>query len=176
MDFHLAQVNIALPLEPLDSARLRGFVDQLEPVNALADAAPGFVWRLQTEDGDATAIRPYEDDRLLINISVWESVEAFAGFVYGSAHAEVMRQRRAWFVPMRESYAAAWWLPAGTIPTPAEAVERLDHLRAHGPTEHAFTVAKPFPRARQQRADRSPRRLDLHRLASERTFAYSRSA
>jgi heme-degrading monooxygenase HmoA len=146
MDYHLAQVNIALPLEPLDSARLQGFVDELEPVNAIADAAPGFVWRLQTEDGDATAIRPYEDDRLLINLSVWESLEAFAGFVYGTAHAEVMRQRRKWFVPMREMYAAAWWLPAGTIPTPTEAVERLDHLRRHGPTERAFTVAKPFPR------------------------------
>src|SRR6476619_6376066 len=109
MDHHLAQVNIALPLEPLDSERLQGFVDQLEPINALADAAPGFVWRLQTEDGDATAIRPYADDRLLINLSVWESLEAFAGFVYGTAHADVMRQRRSWFVPMRESYAAAWW-------------------------------------------------------------------
>jgi heme-degrading monooxygenase HmoA len=146
MNYHVAQVNIALPLEPLDSERLQGFVDQLEPINALADTAPGFVWRLQTEDGDATAVRPYEDDRLIINLSVWESLEAFAGFVYGTAHAEVMRQRRKWFVPMRETYAAAWWLPAGTIPIPAEAVARLELLRQHGPTDQAFSVAKPFAR------------------------------
>lgn len=141
----LAQLNIGLPVAPLTEPELAGFVEALEPVNALADAAPGFVWRLQTEDGDATAIRPYEDERLLINMSVWESLEAFAGFVYGAEHAAVMRRRRQWFVPMRESYAAAWWLPAGTIPTPADAVERLDHLRAHGPSDYAFTVAKPFP-------------------------------
>jgi heme-degrading monooxygenase HmoA len=145
MDHHIAQVNIALPMEPLDSKRLQGFVDQLEPINALADAAPGFVWRLQTEDGDATAIRPYDDDRVIINLSVWESLAAFADFVYGSAHAQVMRQRRRWFVPMRETYSAAWWIAANRFPTPAEAVDRLEHVRRHGATEHAFTVAKPFP-------------------------------
>jgi heme-degrading monooxygenase HmoA len=146
VDHHVAQVNIALPLEPPGSELLQSFMDQLEPINALADAAPGFIWRLQTEDGDATAIRPYEDERLLINMSVWESLEAFAGFVYGTDHAAVMRQRRQWFVPMRESYSAAWWIEAGAIPTPADAVARLDHLRAHGSSEYAFTVAKPFPR------------------------------
>jgi heme-degrading monooxygenase HmoA len=145
MNYHLAQVNVALPLEPLDSARLQGFVDQLEPINALADAAPGFVWRLQTEDGDATAIRPFDDERMIINLSVWESLEAFADFVYGPEHAAVMRRRRAWFVPMRESYAAAWWLPAGSVPSPAEAIDRLEFLRANGPSAYAFSVAKPFP-------------------------------
>ena len=142
--YHLAQVNIALPLEPLDSERLRGFVEMLEPVNALADAAPGFVWRLQTEDGDATAIRAFDDDRLIMNMTVWESVETFAAFVFGAEHAAVMRQRRQWFVPM-QLYTTAWWIPAGTLPTPADAVARLETLRRLGPTPEAFTIKRPFP-------------------------------
>ena len=142
--FHLAQVNIGLPLEPLESERLRGFVEVLEPINGLADRSPGFVWRLQTEDGDATAIRVFEDERLIMNMSVWESIEAFAGFVYGPEHSVVMRQRRDWFVPMRV-YTAAWWIPAGTLPTPTDAVARLDLLRRHGPTQDAFTIKRPFP-------------------------------
>jgi heme-degrading monooxygenase HmoA len=145
MAYHVAQINVGLPLEPLDSARLADFVAALDPVNALADAAPGFVWRLQTEDGNATAIRVLDDDRLIVNMSVWESVEALAAFVYRSAHTGVMRRRREWFVPMRESVTALWWVPAGTVPTVAEAETRLRHLRAHGPTPHAFTFRDPFP-------------------------------
>jgi hypothetical protein len=145
MAYHVAQINVGLPLEPLDSARLADFVAALDPVNALADAAPGFVWRLQTEDGNATAIRVLDDDRLIVNMSVWESVEALGAFVYRSAHTGVMRRRREWFVPMRESVTALWWVPAGTVPTVAEAETRLRHLRAHGPTPHAFTFRDPFP-------------------------------
>jgi hypothetical protein len=142
--YHLAQVNIGLPIEPVESERLRGFVEMLEPINALADAAPGFVWRLQTEDGDATAIRAFEDERLIMNMSVWDSVESFAAFVYGAEHGAVMRQRRQWFVPM-QVYTAAWWIPAGTLPTPADAVARLEMLRELGPTPEAFTIKRPFP-------------------------------
>ncbi len=143
--YQLAQVNIGLPLEPVESERLRGFVEMLEPINALADVAPGFVWRLQTEDGDATAIRAFDDDRLIMNMSVWESVETFAAFVYGPEHSAVMRQRKQWFTTMRV-YTCAWWIPAGTLPTPADAVSRLDTVRRLGPTPEAFTVAKPFRR------------------------------
>jgi heme-degrading monooxygenase HmoA len=143
--FHLAQVNIGLPIEPVESERLAGFVAMLEPINALADAAPGFVWRLQTEDGDATAVRAFEDERLLMNMSVWESVETFGAFVYGPQHAAVMKQRRQWFVPMRELYTALWWIPAGAVPTPRDAVHRLDVLRAHGPSADAFTLTRAFP-------------------------------
>lgn len=141
----LAQLNIALPVEPLTSARLAGFMELLDPVNALADAAPGFVWRLQTEDGDATAVRGFGDDRLIVNMSVWESLEALAGFVFGGFHAEVMRRRREWFSRSREPYTVLWWVPAGSRPTVAEAEERLDSLRRHGPTPFAFTVRHPFP-------------------------------
>jgi hypothetical protein len=143
---HLAQLNIGLPIEPVDSQRLAGFMAQLEPINALADAAPGFVWRLQTEDGDATAIRPFEDDRLIVNMSVWRSVEDLADFVYRTAHAAVMRQRRQWFVPMREAYTVLWWVPAGHRPSLEDATARLEMLRTSGPSAAAFTLQRPFPR------------------------------
>lgn len=143
--WHLAQVNIALPVEPLDSAALAGFVAKLEPVNALADGAPGFVWRLQTEDGDATAIRAFGDDRLIVNMSVWESIEALWAYVYDGGHLEVMRRRREWFTRMAESHMVLWWLPAGEAPSVAEAERRLAMLQAEGPTPHAFTFKRRFP-------------------------------
>ncbi|MHA3704867.1 DUF3291 domain-containing protein [Jatrophihabitans sp. YIM 134969] len=145
--YQLAQVNVGVPLEPLDSERLRGFVEQLEPVNALADAAPGFVWRLQTEEGDATSLQPDPaNPDLIINMSVWESTEALTDFVYRGHHAAAMRGRREWFVPMREAFTCAWWIPAGTRPTMPEAMARLDLLRASGPCRQAFTLQRPFPR------------------------------
>jgi hypothetical protein len=145
MPLHIAQVNVSLPIEPLDTPRLADFVAALEPINALADTAPGFVWRLQTEDGNATAVRVLDDDRLIVNLSVWESIEALGEFVFRTAHTDVMRRRREWFVPMRESMTALWWIPAGTTPTVADAEDRLRHLREHGPTPHAFTFRAPFP-------------------------------
>jgi hypothetical protein len=143
--FHLAQVNLATLRAPLDSPELAGFVAQLEPVNALADQSHGFVWRLQTEDGDATAIRPFEDDRVIVNLSVWASLEALRTFVYASRHLDVMRQRRAWFHRMPDPFMALWWVPAGTIPTVAEAKDRLELLARRGPTAAAFTLRAPFP-------------------------------
>lgn len=145
MAFHVAQINVSRPAEPLDSPRLADFVAALAPINALADAAAGFVWRLQTEDGNATAIRVLDDDTLIVNMSVWESIDALGAFVYRSPHTGVMRRRREWFVPMRESITALWWVPAGTVPTVADGERRLRHLRAHGPTPTAFTLRMPFP-------------------------------
>ncbi|HEV3496261.1 MAG TPA: DUF3291 domain-containing protein, partial [Actinomycetes bacterium] len=137
--------NIGRMLAPLDSAQLAPFVEALEPVNALADRAPGFVWRLQTEDGDATAIRPFEDDRVMVNLSVWASLEALRTFVYASQHLEAMRHRRQWFHRMADPYLALWWVPAGTIPSVAEAKERLELLARQGATADAFTFRAPFP-------------------------------
>jgi Domain of unknown function (DUF3291) len=144
-DHQLAQVNVAVLKEPLDSPLLEGFVAALEPINALADAAPGFVWRLQTEDGDATAIRAFDDERILVNLSVWESLESLGEFAYRSRHAVVMRQRRTWFHKMGEAYLALWWVPVGHRPSVAEARHRVDHLRLHGPTPHAFTFRRSYP-------------------------------
>ncbi len=143
--YDLAQVNIARLLEPLDSARLADFVEALAPINAVADRSPGFVWRLQTEDGNATAVRAFDDEHMIVNMSTWESLEALADYVYRSDHTAVMRRRRAWFHQMAEVYMALWWAPAGHIPTVAEAQERLRHLQAHGPTPFAFTFRSAFP-------------------------------
>lgn len=140
---HVAQVNIALPKAPIDSPLLEEFAELLDPINALADRSPGFVWRLQTEDGDATAVRGFGDDRLIVNMSVWESVDALAEFVYRSGHVDVMRRRREWFERIR-LYMVLWWVQAGHVPTVTEAEERLEHLRHHGPTPYAFTFKQRF--------------------------------
>lgn len=151
MDYVVAQVNVGRLVAPLDSPQLADFVAWLDPVNAVADDAPGFVWRLQTEDGDATALRAFEHDAegadggILINMSVWESVEDLAAFVYGDAHLAVLRRRREWFERLKDIYAAAWWVPRGHVPTIHEAEQRVKHLRAHGPTPHAFTLKVHFP-------------------------------
>jgi heme-degrading monooxygenase HmoA len=143
--FHLAQVNIARMKAPLESPLLAGFVARLDEINALADGSPGFVWRLQTGEGNATYLRPYEDDRILFNMSVWESVEALKAYVYGSAHRELLRQRHEWFEKFDSVYAALWWVPEGHRPSIDEAKKRLAHLAANGPSSFAFTFKETFP-------------------------------
>ncbi len=142
--WHLAQLNVGRLVAPLESETLAGFVSALEPINALADRHPGFVWRLQTEAGDATSIRPTEDDLFLINMSVWSSLEQLRAFVYSTAHVHVLRQRRAWFEQLATAHMVLWWVPAGQIPTIDEALERLERLRQDGPTPAAFTFRAPF--------------------------------
>jgi uncharacterized protein DUF3291 len=121
------------------------FMAALDRINALAESSRGYVWRLQTEDGNATAFRAFGDERTLLNLTVWETVDRFADFVYRSEHVEAMRRRSEWFERMSEAYLVLWWVPAGHHPTVAEAEERLRHLRAQGPTRHAFTVRCSFP-------------------------------
>ena len=143
--YHLAQINIGRMRGPLDSEIMAGFVAQLEPINALADQSPGFVWRLQSEGGDATSLRPYDDTTILVNMSVWESIDALRDYVYRSAHTNVMRDRRAWFERFAGMYYALWWIPAGHVPTVAEGKARLEHLCEHGESAHAFSFKKPYP-------------------------------
>ena len=146
MDWHLAQLNVGRSLEPLDSPTLAGFMEALDPINALADAAPGFVWRLQTDAGNATDIKALPDDPLFIlNLSVWESFEALGDFVYRSDHVRIMRQRAQWFERMTEAIVVLWWIPAGTVPTVPEALDRLELLRREGPTPAAFSFRSAFP-------------------------------
>jgi heme-degrading monooxygenase HmoA len=147
--FQLAQLNIGRMLAPLDSPTMAEFMARLDDINALAESAPGFVWRLQDEAGNATSLRPFDDDWLIVNMSVWESVEQLKAFTYTTAHAEVMRKRRNWFEPHTEMYLVLWWIPAGHIPSLQEAKERLAQLQKHGESEHAFTFKKTFaaPRA-----------------------------
>jgi hypothetical protein len=147
--YHLAQVNIGrwrVPSShPDHGAAVADFMALLDPINALADRSPGFVWRLQTEDGNSISIRPFDDPDMLVNLSVWESLEALRDFVYASRHLDVMRRRREWLERLTVITAALWWVPAGTIPTVDDAKRRLDLLRRIGPSPAAFTFREPFP-------------------------------
>ena len=142
---HLAQVNIGRVKGLMTDPVMAGFASRLDEINALAEASPGFVWRLQSDEGNATSYRPYDDDRLLINMSVWESIEQLRAFTYNTAHAELLRQRREWFEKFDQVFLALWWIPEGHIPTIEEAKERLALLEAHGPTPSAFTFKTIFP-------------------------------
>jgi hypothetical protein len=150
MAFELAQVNIGRLTAPVDSPVLAGFMAALDPVNAAAEQAPGFIWRLQTEDGNATAIQAFEWDAagsagVIVNMSVWTDTEHLGAFVYGEMHRQIMRRRREWFCLMREAYLACWWVPAGHRPGTGEAEDRIRYLRAHGPTPHAFNLRVSYP-------------------------------
>jgi hypothetical protein len=142
---HIAQLNVGRLVADREDALVAEFMDALEPVNAIADATPGFVWRLQTDEGNATAIRPFEDDRILVNMSVWESIEAVQAFAYTSRHVDYLRRRREWFERMAAPTMVLWWVPEGHVPTMEEAKARLEHLERHGPTPTAFTFRQPYP-------------------------------
>jgi heme-degrading monooxygenase HmoA len=141
--FHLAQVNIARMKGDIDSPVMAGFVARIAEINALADGAPGFVWRLPSSA--ESYLRPYDDDRILFNLSVWQSVEALKHYAYQSAHAEVFRSRRDWFDQFDGAQLAMWWIPAGHLPGVDEAKQRLAHLDAHGPSQFAFTFKTVQP-------------------------------
>jgi hypothetical protein len=145
MEVHLAQVNIGRMRDALESATMAGFVARLDEINALADRSEGFVWRLQTDAGNATYLRPYDDERILFNLSVWQSVEALRAYVYDSAHVELIRRRQEWFARFEGVYLALWWVPAGHRPSVDEAKARLARLASEGPTPFAFTFRTLFP-------------------------------
>ena len=144
---HLAQFNIGRVRAPIGDPLMAGFVAQLDDVNALADGAPGFVWRLQTEEGNATSIHAFEDERLLLNMSVWTSVEALRNFAYAGRHLELLRDRAEWFEGATGPYQVLWWLPAGHTPTLEEAKRKLECLEVDGPTAEAFTFQQLFSSA-----------------------------
>ena len=142
---HLAQLNVAVPVGPRTDPRMAGFYADLDRINAVADGWPGFVWRLVDDAGaDATSLRPFGGD-LMVNMSVWVSLEALREYTFRSGHLDVLRRRREWFVPLGAPHAVMWWVPAGHIPTVEEAKDRLALLRQHGPSPAAFTFRKPFP-------------------------------
>ena len=150
VDYELAQVNIARLLAPLDDPQLKDFVQNLAPVNAAADAALGFVWRLETDEGNATSIEAFTWDvagsvGVIVNLSVWVDLDHLLAFVYAPEHRAVLRRRREWFAPMAQAYTACWWVPAGQRPTTQDAEDRVRWLRDHGPTGYAFGPRDPFP-------------------------------
>ena len=141
---HLAQLNVARRRIPAEHPRFQEFVGLLAPVNALADASPGFVWRLQSEGGDATDFHLFGDEALVVNLSVWESLETLRAFLRRPEHAAVYRRRGEWFEGHQEPHLVLWWVVAGSPPTLEEAGKRLLHLRRHGPSKHAFDLSRPF--------------------------------
>jgi hypothetical protein len=143
-DYELAQLNIGLIRGPMDSPLMADFAASLERINALADQSPGFIWRLQTDEGDATALRPFDDPGMLVNMSVWQDLDSLRRFVYHSAHAPIMRRRREWFERMTESFMVLWWIPRGHIPSVEEAMARLATLRRQGSSAQAFTFREAF--------------------------------
>jgi Domain of unknown function (DUF3291) len=145
MNYHLAQINIGRLIAPIDDPKIAEFVAQLEPINAVADKAPGFVWRLQSSSGNATDIAYNDDPFVIVNMSVWESVEALRQYAYKSAHAKVLRDRLKWFEKMEKPAYCLWWIPAGRTPTVAEGRERLEHYQMHGATPYSFWFSRQFP-------------------------------
>ncbi|PZS35063.1 MAG: DUF3291 domain-containing protein [Pseudonocardiales bacterium] len=150
MGYDLAEVNIARLAADLDSPQLADFVDALDPINALADTAPGFRWRLQSDEGDATNIVAFQSEQgdgvgIITNLTTWRDIDSLAAFVFGPMHTAIMRRRREWFIPIREAYTVCWWVPAGHRPSVNEAEERLRLFRRLGPTPEAFTMKCHFP-------------------------------
>jgi len=143
--YHLAQINIAKAKEELTSSTMEGFVARLDEINALADGSDGFIWRLQTEDGDATALRVFDDPMLIINMSVWRDAEALKNFVYKTTHVELLKDRSAWFDKIREAHQALWWIAEGDVPTLEQGKEKLIQIQSEGSGEQAFTFANIYP-------------------------------
>lgn len=142
-NYELAQLNVAAMRDLLESPIMADFVANLDRINELAESSPGFILRLQTKEGDATAMRPMGEDTL-VNISVWKDAESLNKYVYDSAHVEIMRRRKEWFERMREAYVVLWWVPKGHRSIESEAIAKLDLLRSNGPTKDAFTLRKTF--------------------------------
>ena len=145
MNYQLAQINISRLLAPLDDPQIAGFVSQLEPINALADSAPGFVWRLKSDSGNATDIAYSDDPFVIVNMSVWESLQALRDFAYRSDHVKVFRDRANWFEKATKPNYCLWWVAAGHMPTVAEGRARLEHYQMYGATPFAFWFSQPFP-------------------------------
>ena len=145
MNYQLAQINIGRLVAPIDDPRIAEFVAQLDPINAIADRAPGFVWRLQSESGNATDIAYNEDPSINVNMSVWESLDALREYAYKSDHMKVFRDRAKWFEKMEKPSYCLWWIPLGHIPSVAEGRERLEHYQKNGATLYSFWFSQHFP-------------------------------
>jgi len=151
MTHHLAQINIARLVAPLDDPRIAEFVAQLEPINAIADEAPGFVWRLKSDSGNATDIAYNDDPFVIVNMSVWESLDALRTYAYKSDHAKVFRDRAKWFEKMEKPSYCLWWIPIEHVPSVVEGRERLEHYQVHGATPYSFWFSQHYPKPHDAR-------------------------
>jgi len=144
-NYHLAQINIALMKAPLDDPIMAEFKAALDQVNAIAEKSSGFVWRLQSPTGDATQIQAYSNPKILVNLSVWESIEQLKAYVYQSLHGHFFARRRQWFEKYSGQHFGMWWLKRDQLPTVEEGKAKLEYLELHGSTPECFTFAKPYP-------------------------------
>lgn len=144
MEFYLAQVNVGKIKAPIDSPEMKEFVDNLDPINTLAENSEGFIWRLKEENNNATSIKVYDDDFIIVNMSVWKDKDALYKYVYQSDHTVFLRRRKEWFEKMEAMYMALWYVPANQMPSVEDAVERLNHLREHGETPFSFSFKNNF--------------------------------
>lgn len=144
-DYYLAQINIALMKAPIANPIMAEFAAALDKVNAIADQSPGFIWRLQTPSGNATDIRAYPNPRMLVNLSVWQSVEQLKAYVYKSLHGDFFVRRRQWFEKLQGEHFGMWWIPAGYTPSVEEGKAKLEYLALHDDSPECFTFAKPYP-------------------------------
>ncbi len=142
---HIAQLNIARMKFSMDDPMMKDFIDALDPVNAIADQSPGFVWRHQAGEEEKATIQIYDNVRIIVNLSVWETVKHLKSFLSTTLHSSIMRRRSVWFEKMDLPYTVLWWVPVGHQPTKEEAFSRLDYLRGKGPTDFAFGFSQTFP-------------------------------
>ena len=126
-----------------DDPAFADFVNALDSVNASADASPGFIWRLVSTDSESESLRAFEASGWLVNMSVWESLGDLRNFIKSPLHLSIMRRRTEWFQKAEEAYMCLWWVPEGHEPDFGEAMERLEHLRSHGPSGRAFNFTEP---------------------------------
>jgi hypothetical protein len=143
-DFHIAQLNVARSVAPLDDARMADFMNSLDEINGLGESSPGFVWRLKSDSGNATDIKLSDNPLFIINLTVWRSIDDLYAFVYRSHHKDYFARRFEWFERYGAPSSVMWWIPAGTVPTPEEAMRRLALLTENGPTPDAFTFKQRF--------------------------------
>jgi len=141
---HLAQLNIAKAKYSLEAPEIKEFIDNLDPVNELAESSDGFIWRLKDENGDATSIKAFSDPKIIVNMSVWDSIDSLKNFMFRTHHRDFLRRKKEWFHNIPEDSYVLWWVPIGHIPSIEEAVEKLDFLRKNGDTENAFTFKSNF--------------------------------
>jgi heme-degrading monooxygenase HmoA len=146
VEYHLVQVNTAKMKADLEDPIMSGFVERLDEINTLADNSKGFVWRFQTDEGDATYLRPYEDKRILFNMSVWETIDDLKNYVYSSKHLELLKSKNSWFSKLGEAHLALWWIEKGKVPTVQEALDKLNLIQKKGPSPDVFNFSKPFPK------------------------------
>jgi len=144
MTYHIAQINVALALAPMDDPRMADFANALDKINALAEKSPGFVWRLKDDSGNATDFRITDIDNLLVNMSVWENIDALYQYAYKSHHVDYFSRRREWFTRWEKPSPVLWWVSVGHQPTLPEALARINYMHAHGPTPHAFDFKQRF--------------------------------